>query len=164
MKMKMTKMQKLEAAGLAGWFVGIGVLGVALYVGHRDPLPSLVKTSVEVEAKKALEYPKHLHDAILEVEGGPPENPACITEAYWEDAIEEAGVGADYETGRGDRNMRLWVMFWYAYRYEEAALRRGDVFVLACLHNGGWNWKNLHCADYGNRVVALVKVRTLKEK
>jgi len=110
-------------------------------------------------ARQPLYYPKHLYESICEYEGGPASNPAEISEPYWDDAWGHAGMGADYETGKGDHNLSKLTMWWYAHLYEREALRRGDVFVLACLHNGGWNWRKMNCEIYGTRVAALVKAR-----
>ena len=127
--------------------------------GQRLPVAPSPLLDWTIQSRQPLHYPEHLYEAILEVEGGPPENPAQISRAYWQDAWEPVGMKADYDTGKNDHNLSKLTMFYYAYRYEPEALRKGDVFILACLHNGGWNWRKLNCADYGNRVANLVRAR-----
>ena len=132
---------------------------------ESGPRPQPGSTGIAAPAR--LVYPRRLYDAIRKVEsggndravgdGGRSFGPYQISRAYWIDACKEAGIGADWETGRWDRNCSEWVMFWYAHRYERDALRQGDCEILGKLHNGGPRWRAVKNEWYWQRVKAVMR-------
>lgn len=135
-------MDTAEAAVTIVLILTLGIAGIAVILTEPPPeVPSpeqTVRESLTVDSLlAAMRRIESGGDNSAVGDGGRSLGPLQIGRAYWQDAIEFAGVDWKYDEHVWDYDRSCSVVRWYWQRYCQESYVSRDFETLARIHNGG---------------------------